>query len=139
MIQTARRGEFDELSRQSESLVDRLWDRHFQQFCPPDAWAPAINLYRFERRIEVCVDLAGVETGSIEVRVETGRLVIRGVRAAPEPVADEQETMHIVAMEIDHGSFRRIVNLPDNVEHIKTKTRYANGLLWIQLPLRDVG
>ncbi len=139
MIQTARREEFEELSDQLDSIVNRLWQRHFQDFCPSDAWAPPINLYRFERRLEVCADLAGVDGRSIDVRVEPGRLVIRGFRAAPEPTGQGKANMQIIAMEINHGPFCRTVNLPDNIDLARVKTQYRNGLLWIHLPLRDQG
>jgi HSP20 family molecular chaperone IbpA len=38
-------------------------------------------------------------------------------------------------MEIDHGSFRREVSLPPNIDLEKVESVYANGLLWVHLPL----
>ena len=139
MIDTARRSDFDELSDHVDSLVNRMWQRHFQQYCPSDAWSPAINLYRFERRLEACVDLAGVDSRSIDIRIEPGRLIIRGFRTAPEPPALGDQAVQIVTMEINHGPFCRIINLSDNIHLTKVETGYQNGLLWIRLPLREPG
>ena len=36
----------------------------------PHAWRPAINAYRCEQSIRICVDLAGVERSDIELIIE---------------------------------------------------------------------
>lgn len=126
-------------STQMTQMLNRLWQWHESNFCPVDSWSPSINLYRMERRIEVCVDLAGMVARSIDVQVEPGRLTIRGVRAAPEPPRREGEAMRIVSMEIDHGAFCRVIGLPDQVDLTRVESEYTNGLLWIRLPLRIPG
>ncbi len=40
--------------------------------------------------------------------------------------------MHL--MEIDHGSFARDVELPQDVHHEQINARYRDGMLWIELP-----
>lgn len=110
---------------------------HFQEFCPVDSWSPAINLYRLQRRLDVCVGLAGVEPQSVRVQVEISRLVIQGVRKAPQPPARSHATMCILAMEIDHGPFCRTVPLPCRVNRTRAQMQYSRGLLWIRLPLRE--
>jgi len=111
---------------------------HFREFCPVSTWEPQINLYRLHDRLDVCVDLSGVEAESIHVRVEPNRLTIEGDRSAPQPAATSQETMCIVAMEIDHGPFCRSLSLSPKVEHTKATVQYAKGLLWVSLPLADI-
>ena len=139
MIDTARRSQSDELSSQVGALIRQFWHQHFQEFSAMDSWAPAINLYRLPSRVEVCVDLAGIQLGSVDLRLEPGRLIIRGSRAAPEPTVDAHETMHIVAMEINHGPFCRVVPLPENVNLMRVQTQYTQGLMWIRLPFREPG
>lgn len=131
--------ELDQVSDQVAHLVSKLWQWHHGDFCPVDTWAPPINLYRLERRLEVCVDLAGVDRKSIDVNIEPGQLVIRGIRHAPEPPHDQREGMRILAMEIDHGRFCRTIELPNVVDLPRVESEYKNGLLWIRLPLRDPG
>lgn len=53
----------------------------FSRFAP-QAWQPAINAYRCDTCIRICVDLAGVDRSLIDLTVEARRLVIRGTRAA---------------------------------------------------------
>ncbi len=54
------RDEFDQVTGQISQMMNKLWQWHTGDFCPVDAWTPAINVYRYERRIEICMDLAGL-------------------------------------------------------------------------------
>ena len=138
MIQTARR---PVLGRHEERTGDPMGDfppAHYQGFCPEASWAPAINLYQLRQRLDVCVDLAGVEPGSIQVQVETGQLTIQGMRRAPQPTAGSKQVLCIVAMEIDHGPFCRTVPLAQQVDHTNVQIQYTKGLLWIRLALSQV-
>ncbi len=139
-MKSTTRDEFDQLADHMSQMVNNLWQWHTGDFCPIDTWSPPINLYRLKTRIEVCVDLAGVEPQSIDLRIEPGQLVIRGSRRAPEPRQKlPQEKMQILAMEIDHGRFCRTVALPSQVDLVKVESEYEAGLLWIRLPLRSAG
>ncbi len=138
MIDTARRDDFQQIAGQVRNIVGQLSQAHFGDFCSTDSWSPPINLYHLDRRLEVCVDLAGVNKSDIDVRVEPGRLIIRGHRRAPDP-RDQHEGMRIVTMEIDHGPFARLVSLPPNIDLPRVTTEYKEGLLWITLPLRSPG
>ena len=99
-------------------------------------WRPAINAYRCEDCIRVCVDLAGVDRSDIDLTIAQQRLSIRGVRDVPEPSDEERRAMQMIAMEIDYGPFEREVRLPDEVDVKKVHAEQKNGLLWIHLPLR---
>jgi HSP20 family protein len=138
MIETAQRDELQQLAGRVNRVVNQLWQLHFGEFCPVESWSPSINIYQLEKRLEVCVDLAGLEPSAIDVRVEAGRLTIRGFRPAPEPRA-AQETMRILTMEIDHGAFCRIISLSEHVDLARIKTDYTNGFLWVRLPFRKAG
>src|SRR5215467_2183290 len=102
----------------------------FSRFAP-QAWAPAINAYRCQECIRICVDLAGVERSLIDLTVEPRRVVIRGTRELPEPTEDEGCALQWLAMEIDYGPFIREVPLPAEVEIEQAHAEQRNGLLWI--------
>ena len=120
-----------------EQTFTPAWHWHFRNYQARDTWTPSINIYRLPDRLEICVDLSGVERKSIDLRVEPGQLTLRGIRSTPEPQRDAGEPMRIVNMEIDHGPFCRAVALPDNIDVGQVESRYDNGLLWVRLPLRD--
>jgi len=101
------------------------------------AWEPAINAYRCDKSIRICVDLAGVDRSVIDLTVEPRRVVIRGRRELPEPTDDEGCALQLLAMEIDYGPFIREVPLPAEVEIDEAHAEQRNGLLWISLPLKE--
>ena len=109
---------------------------HFSRFGSP-TWQPAINAYRCDKCVRVCVDLAGVERERIDLTVEPERLILRGVRDVPEPTHAEGRAVQMLAMEIDYGPFEREVRLPASVEIEKVHAEQRNGLLWISLPLKE--
>jgi HSP20 family protein len=100
-------------------------------------WQPAINAYRCDKCIRVCVDLAGVEPSGIDLTVESERLIIRGVRDVPEPTRAEGRAVQLLAMEIDYGPFEREVRLPALVDIEKVLAEQRIGFLWISLPLKS--
>ena len=98
-------------------------------------WRPAINAYRCEKCISICVDLAGVDRSLIDLTIEGQLLLIRGVREVPEPGGKEGRALQMIAMEIDHGAFERDVQLPEPVDVKRVRAEQKNGLLWIYLPV----
>ena len=124
------------MAHQTTTLIGSVWQWQYGEFSPVDNWSPAINVYRIEDRVEICVDLAGVSRDRLDVHVEPGRLTIRGVRHPPEPPRQEGKELRILCMEIDHGSFSREVGLPDDVDTKRAESEYRDGLLWVRLPLR---
>ena len=117
--------------------VTSEWSRfQFSRFAS-HTWEPAINAYRCEKCIRICVDLAGVERSQIDLTVEPQRVLIRGSRELPEPSHDEGRAVRLLAMEIDYGPFEREVALPAEVEIDQARAEQRNGLLWISLPLKQ--
>jgi HSP20 family protein len=101
-------------------------------------WHPSINAFLCGRCVRVCFDVAGVRPEDIQLTYESGRLIIRGSRAAPEPIADAsvsplQKAVHVLAMEIDHGQFERVVDVPPDIDPERITTEWANGFLWVYL------
>lgn len=133
------KSDFDQIITEMSTTMSKLWQWQFGDFVAGDSWAPATNVYRLARRLEVCVDLAGIDKNAIDVRVSPGKLIIRGFRTAPEPQGCKHDSMRILCMEIDHGPFARTVPLPEQVELQRVESRYDNGWLWISLPLREHG
>jgi HSP20 family protein len=117
-------------------VTSELTRSRFSRF-GPHCWEPAINAYRCEKSIRICVDLAGVERALIDLTVEPRRVVIRGTRDLPEPTDDEGCAQRLLAMEIDYGPFIREVSLPAEVEIDQAHAEQRNGLLWISLPLKQ--
>lgn len=119
----------------TNAIADQLQELHFASVqMPSAAWHPAVNVYAYADRLEVCVELAGVPKAEIEVQVEPRRLVIRGERVAPERGCDRPPCGRILVMEIADGAFERILNLPVEVRAGDAEASQDNGLIWITLP-----
>jgi HSP20 family protein len=101
---------------------------------PAEAWRPAVNVYAYADRLEVCVDLAGVSKEDVDVRVEVRRLIVRGHRSRPERGCDRPPCGRILAMEIPDGVFERVLEFPWDVNATQAEARQDNGWLWISLP-----
>jgi HSP20 family protein len=121
----------------ASKLLEQLQSKGYYSFFPNENWTPNVNLYETDSAYLVCVDLAGVDKEKIDIDVVDGRLRLRGNRAVPMQQA-ASETRHsrirMHLMEIDHGSFARDVELPQDVQHQAINARYQDGMLWIELP-----
>jgi HSP20 family protein len=132
----ARRRGPDPVASQVNEAMQQLVSQAFGRFCPAEAWSPNVNVYQLPGRLVVCADLAGVSRDQLEVRIEPGRLEIRGDRPAPEPAAG-QPPQRILTMEIDDGQFRRIIRIPETVALDEVTSSYHDGMLWVVLPIRE--
>ena len=118
-------------------ILEHLQSKGYYGFISNENWTPNVNLYETEVAYLVCVDLAGVDKQKIEIDVVDGRVRLRGNRAVPmlpEGVATQSARLRMHLMEIDHGSFARDVELPQDVHHERINARYRDGILWIELP-----
>ncbi|HEX4125669.1 MAG TPA: Hsp20/alpha crystallin family protein [Tepidisphaeraceae bacterium] len=134
-IQTAAEPPFGNLSSQTGKLIEQL-QRGFYGFASSDAWSPNVNLYETATAYLVCVDLSGVDKDKIDLQLVDSTLTLRGQR--PVPSWNDMETepgkFRIHLMEIDHGTFVRQVEIPDNGDPDKITAAYRNGMLWVEIP-----
>lgn len=138
----ARSTRFTRFISMTDQLAAQLQGLHFASLQPLDVtWQPAVNVYAYDDRIEVCVELAGVRKQDIRVDVEPRRLVIRGHREMPERECEDPPCGRILVMEIADGGFERVLEFPVDVDTERVEARQESGWLWISLPIveREVG
>lgn len=136
MSKSARTIRLQRLQGQLGDVAYELTRVDFSGFRTAHRWKPAINAYRCDKCMRICVDLAGVDANDIELEISAGTLTLRGNRVLPEPVDTHNPTMQVLAMEIDHGEFEREITLPPGVDRHRVRAEQHNGMLWIHLPLR---
>jgi HSP20 family protein len=127
------------LHGQLNDIMCQLARIQFFRYCRPTTWSPAINAYRCDGHVMICVDLAGVDRSAIDLTVETRQVRLRGRREAPDPCQDGYQTQQVLYMEIDYGTFERTIELTADVDTGQVRAEQRNGLLWIYLPLRSEG
>ena len=116
--------------------VDEVLTSQYIRFSPKDAWKPHINIYETTASFAICVDLAGMKPGAIQIDVQGRFLVLRGERPRPVPESPF-DTIGVHLMEIDTGGFCRKIEIPSSIECGKITAKYRDGLLWITLPKRQ--
>ena len=127
------KGALGTIRLESQRVVDAVCDPGYHQYCPGEAWTPAMNLYQDDRNYYAVVNLAGVGCQAIEMDISEGRLIIAGHRPTPPPPAVHGK-LELFHMEIDHGRFSRVLNLPDDVDTDKIEAVYRAGQLLITIP-----
>jgi HSP20 family protein len=97
-------------------------------------FSPNVDLYYCgdPQRAIIKVDLAGVELSEVTIEISGRELVISGER----PVQETEGRVY-QQVEIDYGPFRRIVELQVDVDAERAKATYEDGVLRIELPLRE--
>ena len=80
-------------------------------------------------RAVVNAELAGIDIADVRLEIRGRQLIIAGERRA-----QEAEGRLYQQIEIEHGPFRRVVELGADVSRAATAT-YEDGILRIELPL----
>ena len=132
LLVAGRESSMQSISQEMARMIDEMASRRFVTFKADSAWQPAMNVYETGGEYVVCVDLAGVDHKSIDVRANEGVLHVSGKRPTPRPRTDEEISIHL--MEIEHGAFCRQIELPGNVVVDRIEATYRQGFLWIRLP-----
>jgi HSP20 family protein len=124
----------------TDQIARQLHGLHFSSYHPPDpAWRPAVNVYAYADRLEVCMDLAGVEKEDIRVDVEPRRISVSGHREFPESHCEGPGCARILMMEIEDGRFARTLEFPIDIDVQRVQARQENGWLWIVVPKAQQG
>jgi HSP20 family protein len=81
-------------------------------------------------RAIVTAELAGIVVEELELEIQGRKLVLSGRRESPAVEGDVYQQI-----EIERGSFRRVIELGADVLADEAKARYEDGMLLIELPL----
>lgn len=117
-----------EMNRMFESLFEVPVGLHpMAQF---DSFAPSIDVYETDKEIRVDVELPGLNEKDIDISLGNNVLTISGKKETEETEKNKSFYRH----ERSYGSFRRTIQLPDDVDEDKIEATYKKGILKIVLP-----
>jgi len=91
---------------------------------------PVVNVSETEKEIRVDAELPGLEAKDVQMRLESGALVITGEKK----FEDEQKKDSYHRIERSYGTFTRAVPLPCAVVEDAVKARFEKGVLRVTLP-----
>jgi HSP20 family protein len=125
---------FANFARMGREMLGNSWARTTYVSRRTTGFSPNVDVYYCgdPQRAVVKVDLAGVDLTEIGIEVSGRRLAIVGERHV-----QETEGRVYQQVEIPSGPFRRIVEFQVDVDADRAKATYEDGILRIDLPLRD--
>jgi HSP20 family protein len=128
---------FTAIHDEFDRLLERLMPDFFRGGVPaPRTWEsgwdflPEVDVTETSKEVKVTADLPGVSEKDLDIRLEDGRLVLRGEKRE-EKDTDEQGRRH---SERFYGRFERAIPLEHDVDADKVKATYRNGVLEVRLP-----
>lgn len=126
--------DFARMRREMDSMLGDAWGRTRYVSRRSSGFSPNVDVYYCgdPQRAVVEVDLSGVSLNEIGIEVSGRHLAIVGQR----PVQETEGRVY-QQLEIPTGPFRRVVELQVEVDAEKASATYEDGVLRIELPLRE--
>jgi HSP20 family protein len=126
--------DFARMRREMDQVMGDTWSRTRYLARRSSGFSPNVDVYYCgdPQRAIVKVDLAGIELSQVGIEVSGRHLAITGERQV-----QESEGRVYQQIEIPSGPFRRIVELQVEVDADRASATYEEGILRIDLPLRD--
>jgi HSP20 family protein len=128
--------DFARMRREMDQMMGDAWGRARYVSRRESGFSPNVDVYYCgePQKAVVVVDLAGVELSGVGIEVSGRQLAIVGERSV-----QETEGRVYQQVEIPSGRFRRVVEFQVDVDADRAKATYEDGMLRIELPLRDPG
>ena len=126
--------DFARMRREMDQMLGDAWGRTRYVQRRATGFSPNVDVYYCgdPQRAVVKVDLSGVSLSQVGIEVGGRHLAISGER----PVQETEGRVY-QQLEIPSGPFRRVVELQVEVDAEKASATYEDGVLRIELPLRD--
>ncbi|MDT8408248.1 MAG: Hsp20/alpha crystallin family protein [Wenzhouxiangellaceae bacterium] len=136
-----RRGDYLPAVR-SEPLarLHREMDRMFEDFLGQSLQAedglllrPKVDIAESNKAYRVSVEVPGIDSKDIELRIENDALVVSGEKRQES----EQDDEGFHRVERSYGQFRRVLALPDDADPDNIEADFKNGVLKIRIPRNE--
>jgi len=120
---------------QMQEDFDRFFD-HYARCKQPSLvayrtrWSPPCNVFDAGGELRVLVEIAGMHREAIDLRIDAGRLILRGTRDEIGPPSGGNYQQ----MEIAFGEFELEIPLCVPVDAEVAKAWYRDGFLQVVLP-----
>lgn len=121
--------EIDSLQREMNRLFDSLATSDNGD-TNNIAFMPAAEMQETEHTIELKLEVPGLDSKDLDVRVTEQAVAISGERQFER----KTEKNGMTRSEFRYGKFQRVIPLPTRVQNTQVKADYKNGILNLSLP-----
>lgn len=120
---------FERMRREIDELFGDVFERTGLR---GRGFAPPVDVYYLDGppRAVVRAEIAGIDVDDIELEIRGRQLLIAGERRA-----EHAEGRLYQQIEIEHGPFRRVVELGAEVVPDEARADYRDGVLVVEIPL----
>ena len=125
---------FDELWRLQQE-VDELfgsWSSPLGIRSLPRGTFPAINVGQTPERVDIYLFAPGIDPKSLDITIQQNLLTVSGRREL-----EVQEEASYYRQERFSGEFRRVINLPDDIDPERVQAKYVDGIVQIGIQRRE--
>jgi HSP20 family protein len=121
---------FERMRREMDELFGDVFER--RPGLRGRGFSPKVDVYYTDKppRAVVNVDLAAVDPAAVALEIRGRQLVIAGERRPTEAGGRLYQQI-----EIEHGPFRRVVELGADVVADEASASYVDGVLQVEIPL----
>ena len=121
---------FDRMRREIDELFGDVFER--QTGLRGRGFSPSVDVYYTDNppRAVVKADLSGIQISDVALEIRGRQLLIAGERRPAEAAGRLYQQI-----EIEHGPFRRLVELGAEVVAEAARASYEDGMLEVEIPL----
>jgi HSP20 family protein len=126
--------EFSQLQDRINRLLSDPYGRGDEGLMNQGNWIPPVDIYQNnDHELVLKAELPDMKREDIEVTVDGNTLTIKGEKKLEKEVKEDQ----FQRIERAYGTFSRSFTLPPNVDASKLGAEYRNGVLTVEIPLRE--
>jgi HSP20 family protein len=136
-LSTERQAPLSQLRWEMDQLFDRFFSDPFSLLTKDVSrafgdWTPSIDVTESNTEVAVKIEVPGVAPENVNVSLNGNVLTVEGEKSAER----EEEGKNYYRAERSFGSFRRSVELPQNVDLDSAAAEHTNGVLTVRLTKR---
>jgi len=95
---------------------------------------PKVNMQEKDDKYILNFELAGMSKDDIKLSLDNNLLILSGEKKVKKEDKDKTYIKHEIYM----GKFQRVIQLPDNIQIDKIKSKFNNGMLEVTIPKAKV-